>query len=60
MTSHDTQQVLMYNESRSFEWQGDITNVIKRLMGIRAKIYAKVTYVNGHIHVKREMFNEKW
>ena len=60
-TTEKTKQILVYNQSRTIEYQGDITEEIKEMMKGRLKVFfkAKLSPENQIILIK-EVKEKDW
>ncbi len=59
-TNAAKQQVLIYNKSRSIQWQGDIDPELKKLMKKRTKVFFHAHVKNRQIVIDLEADWQDW
>jgi len=59
-SSAEMRRVLVYNLSRSVEWEGDAGADVLRVMGNRVKAYFHATVRGTLVHLGKEAPEQSW
>ena len=59
-TTAGQQQMLIYNEDKSFQMQEPITKEIKKILGNRLKAYFIAELINNELAIIEETVSQDW
>lgn len=60
LTTEENKQVLIYDKTRKYIWQGDITPEVQELLGTKPKIYFNADIINNKFVLKNKVKPQNW
>lgn len=59
-TNAGTPQVLIYNKSRKYEYEGDLPKDLTEVLGRRLKVFFKAKIVDNKFELIKEVKDKNW